>query len=113
MNISKLSPSPVSNRCSFLLSSWKSVPTEAGCYCLATFDNHVLYVGQTKSMVRRFEEHLADTTKTDPTCEGKAVWFYWLEYPLLQLNSLETAWINISIIEDGKRPILNKIDPPM
>lgn len=112
MNLINLRPSPEEKRCAFQLDQWKNVPTDSGCYCLSTFEGTVLYIGQSVSLVRRFEEHLEDPSKTNQTPEGKAFWFNWYKYPTIDLNSLERAWININVVTDGKRPILNKIEPP-
>lgn len=57
----------------------KFVPCRPGCYVLATADDTVLYVGLAQDLNRRMLDHLDTPEKTNPTAQGRAVKFYWLE----------------------------------
>lgn len=112
MHINELNPH-VQSHCRFARDQWLQVPKACGCYVLATFENHILYIGQSVDLQRRFEDHLNDPEKTNPTGKGRAFWFYWLEYPELQLNALERGWLNQYSLEHGFYPILNKQGAPI
>ena len=112
MNIDTLQPSPSRNQCAFRLNQYGKVPAISGCYVLATFEGHILYIGQAINLRRRFEQHLDDSEKTGLTSEGRAIWFYWLEAEEGKLNPLERGWVQANQNQDGKFPILNKISPP-
>lgn len=112
MNISNLSPLP-SEKKQFHLSHYKSIPKESGCYALTTFDGNILYIGYSARLHERFQHHIANPEKTNPTLEGKAVWFYFLLYPESALAKLERTWLRQFDEKYGGRPILNKIDSPV
>ena len=48
-----------------------------------------------------------------PTAEGKAIWFYYLNYHSNNLPELERSWLNQYSAKHGRRPILNKADSPI
>lgn len=112
MKVDELSPTP-EQRVSFKLSSYKSVPQKAGCYVLSSFEDDILYVGLSKNLFARFQQHLSNPEKTNPTECGKAIWFYFLLYDENNLQKLERTWLNSFISIHGVRPILNKIDSAM
>jgi predicted GIY-YIG superfamily endonuclease len=112
MRIEELIPLP-KDKVLFALSSYKSVPKSFGCYILATFDNHILYIGLTDNLHERFKQHLANPEKTKPTVEGKAILFYFHTFNSNNLEQLERTWLNQFVTRHGRRPILNKVDSPV
>lgn len=112
MKIEQLIPTP-NSKVLFKLSSFKLVPKDPGCYVLATFENEILYIGLSDNLFTRFQQHLANPEKTNPTKEGKAVWFYYIIYDQINLPKLERTWINHFAAIRGKLPILNKVNSPI
>lgn len=112
MKIDVLNPQP-SAKVYFKLASFKSVPRENGCYALATFDDHILYIGLATDLNNRFKQHLDNPEKTNPTAEGKAIWFYYTAFDPKNLPKLERTWINQFTNVNGRLPILNKINSPV
>ena len=112
MNVANLHPQP-QEKAPFQFSDYLQVPEDSGCYVLTSFDGHILYIGQSKNLQRRFEEHLDDPAKTQPTPQGRAVWFYWLLHKELHLNALERGWLNEHAAVEGNLPILNAASPPV
>jgi excinuclease UvrABC nuclease subunit len=112
MKIEALVPLP-ETKVPFRLSSFKSVPKDAGCYVLTTFTNDILYIGLSDNLYNRFKQHLDNTEKTAPTSEGKAIWFYFNIHSSFNLPLLERTWLNQFSDKHGRRPILNKVDSPI
>lgn len=112
MKIDELSPQPT-DKVHFRLSSFKSVPKETGCYVLTTFDEEILYIGLSDNLFNRFQQHLGNLEKTNPTKEGKAVWFFFTIYNPKNLPKLERTWINHFSARHGRLPILNKVNSPV
>lgn len=112
MKVEALKPTP-KDKTSFKLSSFKSVPKKCGCYVLTTFENDILYIGLSNNLYERFKQHLDNPEKTNPTAEGKAVWFYFNAYDLKNLPKLERTWINQFDSTHGELPILNKVNSPI
>lgn len=112
MKLEKLIPLP-KDKVLFELSSFKSVPKETGCYVLTTFDNDILYIGLSDNLFDRFQQHLDNPEKTNPTKEGKAIWFYFTIYDPKNLPKLERTWINQFAAIHGRLPILNKVNSPV
>lgn len=112
MKIDELDPK-LKKRVQFGLKSKKLVPNFSGCYALVAFDGFVLYVGLASSLVSRFVQHCETKEKCDPTPDGKACWFYFLEVKPKELNRIERSWLNQFAAVHGRRPILNRVDSPM
>ena len=112
MKISELTPLPV-DKVQFKLSSFKSVPQYNGCYLLTTFDHDILYIGLAINLNNRFKQHLENPEKTNPTIEGRAIWFYYLTYDVKNLPKLERTWLNQFASVHGRLPILNKVNSPI
>ncbi len=112
MNVDNLHPPP-QEKVLFQLSAYLQVPEDSGCYVLTSFEVRILYIGQSKNLRRRFEEHLDDSVKTQATPQGRAVWFHWLLYDALHLNALERGWLNEHAAVEGDWPILNDDPPPV
>jgi len=112
MNVSDLSPA-VSNKAQFTYEFHKFVPPAAGCYVLATFDGHILYVGLTDNLHRRFAEHRETKAKCALTSQGAAVWFYYLLMSKAEIHRTERTWLNSHADAHGVLPILNKINSPI
>jgi predicted GIY-YIG superfamily endonuclease len=112
MKIEELIPLP-KDKVHFKLASFKSVPKETGCYVLTTFEDDILYIGLSDNLFNRFQQHLDNPDKTNPTEEGKAIWFYFKIYDAKNLPKLERTWLNQFTSKHGRRPILNKMDSPV
>ncbi len=112
MKIGELDPKP-SAKVQFKLALFKSVPHEDGCYVLTTFDDQILYIGLASDLNNRFKQHLDNPEKTNPTPEGKAIWFYFTAFNPKNLPKLERTWINQFMSINGRLPILNKINSPV
>lgn len=112
MKLADLVPEP-KDKVQFKLMSFKSVPKVAGCYALTTFDNNILYLGLSDNLFDRFQQHLNNPEKTNPTKEGKAVWFYFTTFDKTNLPKLERTWINQFMTIHGQLPILNKVNSPI
>ncbi len=90
------------------------VPQKSGCYALTNASGDILYLGKAENLKRRMGDHLDDTEKTGMTPLGVASVFHYALCERGQLPSLETGWMNqFKMSENGKRPPLNKADPPV
>lgn len=112
MKIAELTPQP-EDKVHFKLASFKSVPKETGCYVLTTFDNDILYIGLSENLNDRFKQHLDNPEKTNPTKDGKAIWFYFSIYNPKNLPKLERTWLNQFDAIHGRLPILNRVNSPV
>ncbi|TXJ24908.1 MAG: GIY-YIG nuclease family protein [Chitinophagaceae bacterium] len=112
MKIDDLSPKP-DKKAHFKLASFKSVPKEKGCYVITTYDDNILYIGLSENLNGRFQQHLDNPEKTNPTTEGKAIWFYFTTYDPRNLPKLERTWLNQFLSNHGRLPILNKVSSPI
>lgn len=112
MKIDELTPKPT-GKVQFKLSSFKAVPQDNGCYILATFDNDILYIGLATNLNNRFKQHLDNPEKTNPTYDGKAIWFYFTTFDPKNLPKLERTWLNQFTNIHGRLPILNKVNSPI
>lgn len=110
MKLELLVPKPVGSE-SFRRHRERFVPEKPGCYALTNFGRDVLYIGLTKSLRRRLNEHLDNEAKTGLTTLGRAVFFYWLESE--DLNKVERTWLNIHLSNEGRLPILNSVYSPI
>lgn len=108
MKIDNLVPKPIT-KVQFRLAFSKLVPSESGCYVLATFDNDILYIGLATNLHNRFKNHLDNPEKTNPTNSGKAIWFYYTTFDPKNLPKLERTWLNQFADIHGQLPTLNKI----
>lgn len=112
MNISSLLPLPKEKQ-RFHRACFKFIPNKSGCYALTTFDGNILYIGLSESLRERFQQHLFNPEKTNPTPEGKAIWFYFFLCRKEELTKLERTWLNRFVAEHATRPMLNKVDSPV
>lgn len=112
MKVDKLQLPP-QEKVPFQLSAYLQVPEDSGCYVLTSFEGHILYIGQSKNLRRRFEQHLDKRDKTQITPQGRAVWFHWLLHKELHLNALERGWLNEHAAAEGDLPVLNDASPPV
>jgi len=112
MKIDELIPKPI-DKVQFKLASFKIVPQENGCYVLTTFEDDILYIGLATNLYSRFQQHLDNPEKTNPTSEGKAIWFYFSTFDPRNLPKLERTWLNQFTNKHGQLPILNKINSPV
>ena len=112
MKVDDLTPKPI-DKVQFKLASFKSVPQDNGCYILTTFENDILYIGLAINLYNRFKQHLENPEKTNPTSEGKAIWFYFTTFDPKNLPKLERTWLNQFTNVHGRLPILNKVNSPI
>ena len=112
MKVDDLIPKPI-DKIQFKLSSFKMVPQENGCYVLSTFDNDILYIGLAVNLNSRFKQHLDNPDKTNPTSDGKAIWFHYATFDPKNLPKLERTWLNQFSNLHGRLPILNKVNSPV
>lgn len=112
MKLQELKPCPT-DKVQFKLASFKAVPKVDGCYVLTTFDDNILYLGLSNNLHERFKQHLDNPEKTNPTADGKAIWFYYTTYDKKNLPQLERSWINQFLSAHGRLPILNKVNSPV
>ncbi len=112
MKIDKLTPAP-QDKTQFDLSKNYKIPQESGCYVMTNYDEDILYIGQAKNIRQRFKRHLDDPKKTSITPKGIAFWFHWLEWDVIELNSLERGWLNTYSATIGELPIMNSQNPPV
>ena len=112
MKVEELVPIP-KIKVHFKLSSFKSVPKDAGCYVLTAFDNDISYIGLSDNLFNRFQQHLDNSEKTNPTKEGKVIYFYFAIYDIKNLPKLERTWLNQFSSKHGRLPVLNKIYSPV
>lgn len=112
MKVEELVPLP-KERVTFKLASFKFVPKVGGCYVITTFDCDILYIGLSENLYERFQQHLNNPDKISPTKNGKAIWFYFLNFNSKNLYQLERTWINQYVAMHGQLPILNKVNSPL
>jgi hypothetical protein len=112
MKVEELIPQPL-DRVQFNWGLYKLVPKATGCYVITTFNNDILYIGLTENFFERFQQHLSNHKKTNPTKEGKGVWFFYTIYNSQNLPQLERTWINQFVAFHGQLPILNKLNSPL
>lgn len=112
MIITSLKPA-IHAKIPFRLNAYKTVPDTYGCYVLTAFNGHILYIGQSINLRRRFEEHLGDPEKTNLTQQGIAVWFHYNLSRKSAINALERGWLNAHITSEGRLPIMNSISAPV
>jgi hypothetical protein len=110
MTIDMLVPLPTSRE-NFKRNCVKFVSEKSGCYVLTTFGNVVLYIGQALNIRNRMVNHLDTPEKTRENPEGRAIFFYWLEYD--DIGKLERTWLNTHVQHEGRYPILNKLYSPV
>ena len=113
MKVDRLRPRP-NQKTQFAWSHHVSVPEQPGCYALVTYEGDVLYVGLATTSVRdRMGVHLDTREKRTAGVRGAAFWLYYILCEPADVNSIERGWMNQAVLEDGIRPLLNKIDSPL
>ena len=121
MQVNRLDPKPT-DRSQFDWGCVRDIPNRPGCYVLAGHavekSTHqpahvVLYIGQTKNLSRRFEEHLADEDKHEKTPKGFVRWFLWLPCDTDLLSDIERQWLqDFARMNGGALPHFNRQQPP-
>jgi hypothetical protein len=113
MKIEQLVPAPT-QQTRFAWSHQKGVPSEPGCYVLATYHGDVLYVGLASASIQnRMSSHLETPAKREGASAGVPFWFYYIVLQPLQVNPVERGWMNQAILEDGEMPPLNRVYSPL
>jgi hypothetical protein len=91
-----------------------TVPDQPGCYALVTYSGDVLYVGLATVSIRdRMGAHLDARDKRTPVAQGAAYWLYYVLRMSGEVGPIERGWMNQAILEDGEKPVLNKIYSPI
>jgi excinuclease UvrABC nuclease subunit len=112
MKVNELVPVPT-DKVIFKLQSFKLVPKQEGCYVITTYNDEILYIGLSDNLYNRFQQHLDNPAKTNPTVIGRAIWFHYLIYDPRQLERLERTWLNQYESLNGRLPLLNKFNSPV
>jgi excinuclease UvrABC nuclease subunit len=112
MKINELQPPPI-KKVLFQREQHLLVPKISGCYVLVNTDNDILYIGQAVNFNHRFQDHLDNPEKINPTREGIAWNFFYLEYDTKKLSYLENTWLQEFQQQEGRLPILNKVQAPI
>lgn len=97
----------------FTFTEYLLIPKLSGCYLLTSFDDTILYIGQTKNLFNRFQQHLNNPQKTQPINKAKVAWFYYKIVAELDINKIERTWMNEYQRQHGILPPLNKIHSPL
>jgi excinuclease UvrABC nuclease subunit len=113
VKIDQLRPLP-SQKTQFAWSHHITVPEQPGCYVLVNYGGDVLYVGLATVSIRdRMGAHLDTREKRVPGVQGAAYWFYYILCKPGDAGPIERGWMNQAILEDGDKPVLNKIYSPL
>lgn len=83
-----------------------------GVYVITTFQGKVLYIGKSKNIKQRMKQHLK-SNKTQTTPVGAAFWVNYITCNEHMAYSLEKGLISTYILNEGKLPYHNKIQPPI
>jgi excinuclease UvrABC nuclease subunit len=112
MKVAVLQPTPIKNVL-FQRDQYLLVPESSGCYVLTNPENEILYIGQAIRFNQRFQQHLDNPEKTQPTKNGIAWRFWFLEYDSKNLSFLENSWLQEFQQIEGRLPVLNKVQAPI
>ena len=91
MFVDQLHPK-VENRVDFSLASLGVTPEVAGCYVLSSFQGDILYIGKTKSLHKRLEQHCNDLEKQQRSPVGVVQFMYYRVCSAAEMTELERAW---------------------
>lgn len=89
------------------------MPSEPGCYVLATAAANVIYVGLATNLRRRFSQHRDTKEKRQRTPVGVAFWFYFMTCAESDTCRIERTWLNEHLELHAELPILNKVYSPV
>jgi excinuclease UvrABC nuclease subunit len=113
MKTDVLVPRP-DKRIEFSYQKARFVPVRPGCYVLTNFLNDIVYIGLSKNLNRRIQDHLDNKEKRQITPSGVAYWFHYLIVDNEnKLNSVERGWLNQYELNCGELPLLNKVHSPL
>ena len=113
MKVDLLRPVP-NHKTQFAWSHHIAVPEQTGCYALVTYGGNVLYVGLASASIRdRMGVHLDARDKRMLTAQGAVYWFHYILCAPTEVGPIERGWMNQAILEDGDKPLLNKIYSPL
>ena len=83
----------------------------SGCYALTNIYDDVIYIGQSKHLSERMDQHLKDPRITQVTKLGLANWFaFWLRDEAT-LKSEEDQLLFRFKLSEGQLPELNRLGP--
>lgn len=112
MLVDALNPQ-ANEQCAFSRAESSILPESPGCYVLASFSGHVLYIGQAERLRRRIGQHLDDPEKKLRTPWGVAVWVWVRQCSMMKLSELEFAWVaQYRLRNRGELPPFNRVNPP-
>lgn len=98
-------------RVQFRLSEIARVPEASGCYVVTNITDDVIYVGETKDLHRRIQEHLSDPRMTGPTPLGLVSWFCFGLWSCADISDVETRLLFDYKAIHGQWPPLNRTGP--
>ena len=108
MQASSLVPGPA-KRVRFNRGQYLIIPQASGCYVISNAWDDILYIGLSNNLRNRFEQHLDNPGKVNPTQAGVAFWFHFLIYDKKKIRKLENSWLQQFQVNEGVLPILNSI----
>ena len=87
------------------------MPDEAGCYALTNFSGEIFYIGRSKHLCKRMEQHLGNPKMRQKIDAGKATQFHYRLCEVKELPYLESGWMNEYRMRNGGRlPPFNEVD---
>lgn len=110
MKVSVLNPR-LPHRVQFRQSETLRVPENSGCYALTSINDEVIYIGQSKNLYQRMQQHLDSDRMTQSTYAGLAVWFYYQMLPPEKLELIESRLLFVFKAVEGRLPPLNRMGP--
>ena len=82
-----------------------------GCYMLTNIYDDIIYIGQTKHLSERMDQHLKDPRMTRPTKLGLVNWFaFWLRDEASLKSEEDQLLFRFKLLE-GHLPELNRLGP--
>ena len=82
-----------------------------GCYALTNIYDDVIYIGQSKHLSERMDQHLKDSRMAQVTKLGLASWFaFWLSDEATLKSEEDQLLFKFKLLE-GHLPELNRLGP--
>ena len=98
-------------RMQFRLSEVVRVPEASGCYVMTNIADDVIYVGESKNLNRRIQQHLCDRRMTGLTSLGLVNWFCFGLWPSTDIAVVEEKLLFNYRARHGRWPPLNRTGP--
>jgi len=110
VKVSELCPLSV-ERVQFRHSEFVRVPSHSGCYMLSNIYDEVLYVGKSKNLCVRMQQHLDDSRMTSNTSLGLVSWFNYRLWTPDEIDKMEMQLLFDFKAHEGQLPTLNRAGP--